>query len=490
MYTGKTRLAQVSTAEVESPFPFILMLSQCAIERILTEELKSLEGSIERGIELTDLSESDGSVMVTLKGSAGKEEKSSYSWVVGCDGSHSNVRKLLHLSFEGSAYQEQFGLADIDIASGIAEDEVTTFFHEDGALVFFPMRNGRFRTLANVEEATISGDAPTREFMQELLDKRGPGNVKILKTHWLAWFRIHRRSVSEYRVGRTFVAGDAAHIHSPVGGQGMNTGMQDAHNLGWKLAMVVRGDAQEGILNSYQEERHPVGQALLKGTDIATKMAFLRNPVAKQIRNHMVSFLSQQEVFVQRLRSIGTMSAVNYRRSPIVGEYRGIVDMHLTGPDNEGPSLPSWMEFARAPLPGDHAPDVELMDDMGKPIRLYEALRGVKHNLLLFDGKPTEEGYRNMEEIAKSVLQEFGEIVNCHLILTAERVPSSLNFAGTVYLDPQQIAQQVYGSSTESQYLIRPDFYIGFRSQPARFEPLEKHLQKVLGNIPATVSKA
>jgi 2-polyprenyl-6-methoxyphenol hydroxylase-like FAD-dependent oxidoreductase len=481
MNTGKTRLARVSTADVDSPFPFILMLSQVEIERILTEKLKSLGGSIERGIELTNMSESNGTVTVTLKDNNGKEETDSYPWVVGCDGSHSNVRKLLHLSFEGSAYEEQFGLADIDIGSGIAEDEVSTFFHEEGALVFFPMGNGRFRTLANVEEATVSGDAPSREFMQTLLDKRGPGNVEILKTYWLAWFRIHRRSVCQYRVGHAFVAGDAAHIHSPVGGQGMNTGMQDAHNLAWKLAMVVRGEAHESLLDSYQEERHPVGQMLLKGTDIATKLAFLRNPVAKQIRNHMMSFLSQQDIFVQRLRSVGTMTAVNYRKSLIVGEYRDMADVQLHAEGGERPSLPAWMEFARAPLPGDHAPDVTLTDESGAPVRLYEILRDARSNLLLFDGKPTEEGYRNMETIAKGVKQKFGDLIKCHLIVSSDKVPASLKFEGSVYLDPEQTAQAVYGASSEAQYLIRPDFYIGFRSQPAKFEVLEKYMEKLTG---------
>lgn len=491
MYTGKTRLARVSTADVDSPFPYILMLSQAEIERILTAKLESLGGKIERGVELTAMSEVKEAVSVTLNHSNGEEETATYSWVVGCDGAHSKVRKLLNLTFEGSAYEEQFGLADIDIDSGIAEDEVTTFFHEDGALVFFPMGNGRFRTLANVEEATVSGDAPSREFMQALLDKRGPGNVKIEKTYWLAWFRIHRRSVGKYRVGRAFVAGDAAHIHSPVGGQGMNTGMQDGHNLAWKLAMVVRGEADEKLLDSYEEERHPIGQMLLKGTDMATKLAFLRNPVAKQVRNHMVSFLSQQDFFLQRLRSVGTMTAVNYRKSPIVGEYRDMADLQLhASEESERPSLPAWMEFARAPLSGDHAPDVVLTDASGSQIRLYEIMRAARFNLLIFDGAATEEGYRKVEAIASTVKQSFGDLIKCHLIVSGDKVPASLKFEGNVYLDANHTAHDLYGAASEAQYLIRPDYYIGFRSQPANVEHLEKYLQKLTGSIRSTAASA
>lgn len=485
MNTGKTRLARISTAEIDSPFPFILMLSQCEIERILTEHFVSLGGKIERGVELTNLSESNGTVTASLKHSSGEEETADFPWVIGCDGSHSIVRKLLKLPFEGNAYEEQFVLADIDINEGIAEDEVSTFFHEEGALVFFPMGNGRFRTMANVAESTVTGDSPSLDYMQAVLDKRGPGDVKIRKTHWLAWFRIHRRSVSQYRVGHTFVAGDAAHIHSPVGGQGMNTGMQDVYNLAWKLALVIQGKAEEKLLESYQEERHPVGQELIKGTDMATKLAFLRNPVAKQIRNHMMSFLGQQEVFVQRLRKVGTMMAVNYRSSPIVGEYRDIQDVQLVpNADSERPSLPAWMEFARAPLPGDHAPDVVLISEAGDSVRLYEAIRGTTYSLLLFDGNPTEDGYRNMEQIAKSVRESYGDLITLHLIVAADTIPASLNFPGKVYLDPYMSVHQTFGASSEAQYLLRPDFYIGFRSQPAKAEPLHAHLQKVLGKIP------
>lgn len=482
MYAGKTRLAQVSTADVDSPFPYILMLSQAEIERILTEKLVALGGKIERGIELIKMTESNDAVTVELKHSNGDEETASFPWVVGCDGAHSIVRKQLNLSFEGSAYAEQFGLADIDIKSGIAEDEVTTFFHEDGALVFFPMGNGRFRTLANVEEATVSGDAPSRDFMQALMDKRGPGGVTIEKTYWLAWFRIHRRSVEKYRVGRAFVAGDAAHIHSPVGGQGMNTGMQDAHNLAWKLAMVVRGEADEKLLDAYEEERHPIGQMLLKGTDMATKVAFLKNPVAKQVRNHMVSFLSQQDFFLHRLRSVGTMTAVNYRKSPIVGEYRDMADvqLHAAG-DSERPSLPAWMEFARAPLPGDHAPDVVLTDSTGSQVRLYELLSGARFNLLIFDGAPTEEGYRKVEAIAAAVKQNYGDLIKCHFIVSGDKVPASLKFEGNVFLDSDNAAHDLYGAGSEAQYLIRPDYYIGFRSQPANLEQLEKYMRKLTG---------
>lgn len=489
LYNGETRIMHVSAGELDSPFPFILMIPQDATEKVLFEHLQALGGHVERGVELIGMTQDKVGVTATLKHPDGKEETVICDWLVGCDGAHSSVRKFLNLPFEGSAYEEQFALADVIMDSSLPEDEISTFFHEDGALVFFPMGNKRFRVIANVDESKIVGDEPTLEFMQSTAASRGPKGVKFTKAIWLSWFRIHARSVPKYRVGRAFLAGDAAHIHSPVGGQGMNTGMQDVYNLAWKLALVVHGDAAESLLDSYQDERHPIGLELLKGTDMATKVAILRNPLAKQIRNHVMSFLGHQEVIVNRIRKMGTMMLVNYRKSPIVGEHREAADMHVKSSDaSEAPTLPSWIEFARAHLPGDRAPDMVMFDLEKRPVRLYEAMQGTRHNLLLFDGKPTEQGYHNLEKLAQAISERYGSLVAIHLIVADETLPTSLSkFPGNVYLDPEFSLHHAYGAGTESLYLIRPDGYIGFRSQPAKLEPLEQHLSIVLGKTPAPV---
>lgn len=482
IYNANKRVMHVSTTELDSPFPFVLMVPQPTIERVLQEHFESLGGKVERGVELLNITQDKTGVSAKLKHSNGTEETVQTPWLIGCDGAHSLVRKLLELPFEGSAYEERFALVDVIVDSVVPDDEISTFFHEDGAMVFFPMGNRRFRVMGNVEQSHIAGEEPTAEFMQSMATERTASAMKLSDPQWLAWFKIHRRSVPEYRVGRAFVVGDAAHIHSPVGGQGMNTGMQDATNLAWKLALVMKGVATDSLLDTYEAERHPVGQELLKGTDIATKVAVMRSPVAKHIRNNMMSFLSQQEIIVQRVRKIGTMMAVNYRTSPIVGEHRELSDVQLSpSKESERPTLPAWLEFARAPLPGDRAPDVILLDPQGNSVRLFEAIRGTGHNLILLDGKPTEAGYRSVESIAKSIIDQFGELVVPHLIVAADKVPASLNFKGKVWLDPELTCHHLYGASTESLYLIRPDGYIGFRSQPATAAPVVEHLTKLLG---------
>ncbi|HNB21802.1 MAG TPA: FAD-dependent monooxygenase [Candidatus Melainabacteria bacterium] len=480
LYHQGERIVHLDMSELDSPFPFSLMIPQTDTERLLTERFTRHGGLIERGVELTKFSQGKGGITVTIKNAKGKEEVIVADWMIGTDGAHSTVRKILELPFEGSAYEERFGLVDCHVKSDLPDDEISTFFHEDGVFVFFPLGKKRFRIVVNISPQQVIGDAPSLDDMQSFADRRGPGNIKLHDPVWLAWFTIHQRSVPKYRVGRVFLAGDSAHIHSPIGGQGMNTGMQDAFNLAWKLALVIRGRGADNILDSYNEERHPVGQELLKGTDVATSVATLKNPLAQQIRNHVMSFLSQQEVIQQRMRKVGSMLAVNYRSSPIVGEKRDLGEIQIKpSDDSEKPSIPGYIEFGRGPLPGDRAPDAVMVDQDMNPIRVYEAIRGISHNLLLLDGKPTEAGYRNLEKIAWSVGEQFGGLVTCHLILATEKMPS-LRFPGKVFLDPDLAVHQTYCADSECLYLIRPDGYIGFRGQPAKLGPLEDHLNKLL----------
>lgn len=480
LYHQGERIVHLDMSELDSPFPFSLMIPQTETERLLTEHFVSKGGVIERGVELTKFSQGKSGITATVRNTKGKEETLVAEWMIGTDGTHSTVRKVLELPFEGSAYEERFGLVDCLVKSDLPDDEISTFFHEDGAFVFFPMGNKRFRIVVNVPQSQVLGDAPSLADMQVFADRRGPGNIKLHDPVWLAWFTIHQRSVSKYRVGRVFLAGDSAHIHSPIGGQGMNTGMQDAFNLSWKLALTIRGNADDKLLDSYNEERHPVGQELLKGTDVATSVATLKNPLAQQIRNHVMSFLSQQEVIQHRMRKVGSMLAVNYRNSPIVGENRGIGEIQIKpSEDSEKPSIPGYIEFARGPLPGDRAPDAVMLDQDMNPVRVYEAIRGISHNLLLLDGKPTEAGYRNLEKIAWSIGEQFGGLITCHLIVASEKMPS-LRFPGKIFLDPDLAVHQTYFADSECLYLIRPDGYIGFRGQPAKIGPLEDHLNKIL----------
>jgi len=479
-YNGK-RIVHIVFDELVCPFPFVLMVPQSETERLLEDHLSSFGVKVERGVELVALEQKEGEVNVTLRGASGSEETST-PWLSACDGSHSTIRHILDLSFDGAPYEELFGSADVKVECDLPDDEVHVLFNESGLMAMFPFGDSRWRLVFDVDADSVDEKNPQLEEFRKNIESRGPSGMKISDPRWLAWFRIHRRSVNEYRHGRIFLSGDAAHIHSPVGGQGMNTGIQDAYNLAWKLALVHAGAADETLLDSYHSERHPVGQAVLHGTDLATKVATIRNPIAQQVRNKLIGYLTSLEVIQARIMRQGSMLAVNYRESPIVGEHRdGLSQVKLFGAGgSESPDLTAWFDFGKGPSAGDRAPDATLLTPDGNDtVRLFEAVRGTRHSLLLFDGKPTEGGYKNFEELAKSIRDQYGQFINVHVIVAGSEKPKGLDWDGPVWLDPDLAAHQVYGAGSECLYLLRPDTYVGFRSQPADLGVLQGFLSRI-----------
>ena len=304
MRSGQTVLGQVNFDSIASPYAFALMIPQADTERLLTAHLHTLGVTIERETELCDFTEFPDHMIATLRHTGGgdqdgraqngreegaREELVQTPWLIGCDGAHSTVRRRLALDFEGHAEPDDWMLADVRVAG--APDPVATglanYLHRDGPLVMFPMLGGRVRIVACVgrTDPAHPRPEPTLAEVQALLDRRAGTGLTVSDPVWLSNFRINERKVTHYRHGRAFLAGDAAHIHSPAGGQGMNTGMQDAINLAWKLAMVVHGTAAPSLLDSYSPERSAVGDMVLRNATRLTQFATLANPAAQAARN-------------------------------------------------------------------------------------------------------------------------------------------------------------------------------------------------------------
>ena len=294
LYAGKERIAHFNFEDAATPYPFALMIPQNETERLFEEFLNSLGVQIERGVELTAFTPSADHVASTLRHPDGREEKIETPWLVGCDGAHSTVRAGLGLKFSGSTESSDFLLADAHLTGVPNPDQTNAYWHSDGVLIIFPISAGRFRVIADagLTDPQNTRPDPGLEEIQAILDKRGPGDIKISDPIWLANFHINERKVTDYRRGRVFLAGDAAHIHSPAGGQGMNTGIQDAVNLAWKLALVSRGIcAADPLLNSYSPERSSVGDQVLKAAARFTNVAILQGEFKQSLRNHLASLL-------------------------------------------------------------------------------------------------------------------------------------------------------------------------------------------------------
>jgi 2-polyprenyl-6-methoxyphenol hydroxylase-like FAD-dependent oxidoreductase len=350
---GRT-LAYMPFTPEESIYPFIAMVPQNVTEKLLVDHLTRKKGTIDYETSFVSAIQHEDFVNVTLD-QKGQRRDITAAVVIGCDGAHSAVRHLLNLPFEGAAYHDLFMLADIETNETLPADQLQLCPNENGPLAIFPMSATRRRIVATIKNA--EGDAPSLGLVQQILKQRAPAGIEANDLHWSSYFHIHHRHVAQLRQGRIFVAGDAAHIHSPFGGQGMNTGLHDAWNLVWKLDLVLNDHGNEQLLDSYSIERLPVIKHVVEITDFLTKAMATPNKFAQALRDAVIPMVSRlapfQHAFVQRLSELG----IAYHGSPIVEgpgkRYlddsmrggKGIVSRFLLVLDNGAES--STMEAAR-----------------------------------------------------------------------------------------------------------------------------------------------
>ncbi|MEU0494822.1 FAD-dependent oxidoreductase [Mycobacterium sp. NPDC006124] len=268
---GAATLLSVDFSGLRTAYPFTLMVPQSTTERLLMDRVRELGGDVVRPKTLLTLSEDAAGVTATF--GDGDAVRSRY--VVGADGMHSTVRTQAGIGFTGGAYDHSFVLADVHLRGDAPTDEVRLFWASAGLTVVAPLPNGAFRIVAPVDDAP---ETPTVDVVQQLLDERGPGGIAVTDVLWGSRFRIHHRVADTYRQGRILLAGDAAHVHSPAGGQGMNLGIQDAVALADALTTVLAGGPQ-ARLDDYAAARRPVAVEVIALTDRLTRLATMPRPL-------------------------------------------------------------------------------------------------------------------------------------------------------------------------------------------------------------------
>jgi 2-polyprenyl-6-methoxyphenol hydroxylase-like FAD-dependent oxidoreductase len=292
-------LLQITFDELPTAFRHILMLPQPMTEAILSSRLEDLGGSVRRNVEATGAVQESDHVAVQLNWK-GREKLLRARFVVGADGMHSTIRAATNIQFEGEAYGESFVLADVRMAWPLGQSEVSLCFSPAGLVVIAPLPDGSFRIVATMENAP---ETPTIGDIQKLLDERGPASspARLEGIVWSSRFRVHHRLASSYRDGRIMLMGDAAHVHSPAGGQGMNTGLVDAIVLGEALTAVVRDGAPLSILDDYAQVRRPAASEVLALASRLTRIATVRPAFLRLVRNTMLRLLNRLPRFKMKL---------------------------------------------------------------------------------------------------------------------------------------------------------------------------------------------
>jgi 2-polyprenyl-6-methoxyphenol hydroxylase-like FAD-dependent oxidoreductase len=427
LYAGHSRLFRIPLGDVDSAFPFTLNTAQTETERVLSERLHSLGVTVERGVELVALSQDGDTVQLTLQHENGTTEQAIASWVIGADGAHSTVRRLVGTKLAGSFEGERFLLGDVDAEHSLDLDAMHTFFSSDGPVVILPLLDGRMRFLAEVHDApgTPMNTHPTQEELQAVIDRR-IGGIRLVRSHWLTSFEIHHARVPAYRWGRVFLTGDAAHIHSPAGGQGMNTGMQDAFNLAWKLAAVVSGTvsgrAGDTLLDSYEAERVPVADSVIAFTNRLTKAGTLSG-VPRRIRDVVIRMVSHVPAARRVMADTAEEVNVGYKNSPLAVGRR-----------------PRHAKIAA----GEHLPHV-VDAAIQKQLSAACGAQNTGHVVLTVATGP--------------VAPAVGGHGPTQVLVTVGETP----VAGydTVVADPNSLVAQRFGLKNGGRIVIRPDGYIG-----------------------------
>ncbi|MGH3674246.1 MAG: FAD-dependent monooxygenase [Mycobacterium sp.] len=395
-----------------------MVISQATVEAALRDRLNELGGEIEWATPLVDLRQDDAGVVSTL----GTGEEVRAAWLIGCDGAGSTTRRLVGIDFPGVKLTERFLLADVRLDWDLDRSGTTGWIHPTGMIGVMPMPGGLWRIIAY--DPGQRGEKPSEDEilarLEQILPERSGRDVGILGAEWLSMFSVHRRLAATYRCGRVLIAGDAGHTHAPFGGQGMLTGLGDVENLAWKLALVVDGQANVALLDTYEAERRPLATEVLRSTSAVTKLNVASSSIGRFIRDQLVAPIFNLAAVQRWVTNQTSQLWVSYRRGPLAER-----------------SFPT-----RKPRPGDRVGDQPCIRPDRDSTRLHAELRG--HWALLVSG-------------ADAALADTARL---HL---GDRVT---------------VLRRTDGRASDA-FLVRPDAHLAWRGgQP---EQLDRWLRRALG---------
>ena len=426
-----------------SPYPYMLVLEQSENERLLYEYLQNRGRNVLWQSELESLSQDEAGVTATVHDNTGASQIIAGKYLVGCDGPRSPVRNTLGLSFEGSTFERVFYVADVEIDWKFSHDALHGCLTRNAVVAFFPMAGEKHWRIVGAFPEEFAKDEG--EILYEEIEARikQESQIELDITHvdWFSTYKVHTRHVEKFSSGRCFLAGDSAHIHTPAGGQGMNTGIQDAYNLAWKLAFVLKGAAAERILDTYNEERLPNARRLLQTTDrmfnLAAGTDWLVNVIRTTIFPPMAKFILSLDAVRKRFFPLISQIGISYRESSL-SRHDGDRDFEIRAGDR----LPYF-----------------LLDGQS----IYDKLRAPKFHLLTFsDGLSNDAG--DYGKATDEIGSKYADLLDQYLVT----------------LNPQ--IAEIFGTDKPFQVFLRPDNYIAYISSETSSRHLVAYLKEIIGS--------
>ena len=367
-----------------------------------------------------------------LKLPDGSEETITAKYLIGADGAHSIVREELKIPFGGKTYEQSLFVLDCRAEVDIPEDEMYLAFSDKAFGGFFPLTNGRWRILGNMPKELEGKKEITFEDVEKRYAERTRVNVKLYDPQWISAYHAHHRYASTFQKDRCFLAGDAAHIHSPVGAQGMNTGLQDAYNLAWKLVLVIKEKAKDSLLDTYTEERITIARKLVRSTDRIFNVVTSESRFIKVLKLYIIPIvlkvvapLFEKLKFVQRFAfKMISEIGINYRNQSL----------------SQNASLGRFPNHA--PKPGDRLPFIQYFDEGNGERNILDKMRGKFFCLFVFSDTVPKE--------VANLLEPFNDLFSVEIIPLTKQT---------------KILYDKFGISNNGCYLIRPDMYVAYRAR-------------------------
>jgi len=449
IYDGHKRIVTMPVAKNTASIFSITILPQSDTERFMIKKLEELGVKVEWETELIALKQHDHQVSVTTKTISETYESKRYPWLLACDGVRSTVRSLLNIDFSIKKVEVPFLLADLEIIWDKPQNETISFLTPHGDMGVFPFVNKPLYRIVGPLFEDVKEEQVNMAFVEKFFRERCGFKAKLQNLKWTSVFNIESGILEHYRHGPIFFAGDAAHVHSPQGGQGMNAGIQDACNLAWKLALVHKGVINPDMLNTYQQERHPVALRIIRTAGGNTFITTLKNPLIRKIRNKIISavFKLSQGIIVRSMANTN----ISYPSNKFVKNSSPLI------------KLP---RISSPPKAGDRAPDVIYESGKLERQRLFDSFRSDKFILLYFKQQKSEVDLQPFNAYSENLET---------LIISRSYEPGD----PTLVEDTNGKIFKRYRVRENTIYVIRPDGYIGFFNAPARIEKTMGYLSKL-----------